>query len=197
MTCPPPLVRSGCESYRRASARRPTAVMTAASRFLATCGEHPYGGHMRIALALLVPLALGAGCITPAQNRKDALVRIVPEYNDGLRWKRYERVTAHLAEAEALRFLKASAVLGEDFEMADEEVVVIEPVGDDGLRAAVTVNFSWYNQRRALLRKAVVLEDWRFRDGRWLCDGQRRVRGDGFPLFSEGDPPPKLEPAAL
>jgi hypothetical protein len=151
----------------------------------------------RIGLALLVPLALGGGCITPAQNRQDALVRIVHEYNDGLRWKRYDRVTAHLAEAEALRFLKTSAALGEEFEMADEEVVVIEPLGDDGLRAAVTVNFSWYNQRRALLRKAVVLEDWRFRGGRWLCDGQRRVQGDGFPLASEADPPPRPAPAAL
>lgn len=151
----------------------------------------------RIGLTLLVPLVLGAGCITPAQNRRDGLIRVVHEYNDGLRWKRYERVTSHMAEAEAVRFLKASAALGEDFEMADQEVVVIEPIGTEGLQAAVTVNFSWYNQRRALLRKAVVLEDWRFRDGRWVCDAQRRVRGDGFPLFSEGDPPPRPEPAAL
>lgn len=147
-------------------------------------------------LALVALVATGAACITPAQNRKDALIRVVHEYNDGLRWKRYDRVTPHLATDQAYRFLKTTNALGDDYQMADEEVVVIEPVGDDGLRAAVTVNFAWYNQRRALLQKAVVLEDWRFRDGRWLCDGQRRVQGDGFPLFSEADPPRTPEPAA-
>lgn len=143
----------------------------------------------RLGLGLLALVALTAGCITPAQNRRDSLVRVVHEYNDGLRWKRYDRVTSHLATVQAQRFLKTTSALGDDYQMADQEVMGIEPVGDDGLRAAVTVNFAWYNQRRALLQQAVVLEDWRFRDGRWFCDGQRRVQGDGLPLFSEADPP--------
>jgi hypothetical protein len=151
----------------------------------------------RLGLALLALVALHAGCITPAQNRRDALVRVVHEYNDGLRWKRYDRVTSHLATLQAERFLKVTNALGDDYQMADQEVVVIEPVGGDGTRASVTVNFAWYNQRRALLQKAVVVEDWRFRDGRWFCDVQRRVQGDGLPLFSEADPPRTPEPAAL
>lgn len=151
----------------------------------------------RFGLALPAWLVLAAGCITPAQNRRDALVRVVHEYNDGLRWKRYDRVTSHLAAAQAEHFLKVSNALGDDYQMADQEVVVIEPVGDDGTRASVTVNFAWYNQRRALLQKAVVVEDWRFTDGRWICDGQRRVQGDGLPLFSEADPRRTPVPAAL
>ena len=143
----------------------------------------------RFGLALLAWLALPAGCITPAQNRRDALVRVVHEYNDGLRWKRYDRVTSHLATLQAERFLKVTNALGDDYQMADQEVVAIDSVSADGTSAAVTVNFAWYNQRRALLQKAVVVEDWRFRDGRWVCDGQRRVQGDALPLFSESDPP--------
>ena len=75
--------------------------------------------------ALLVTLvAAGIACVTPAQNRQDSLVRIAHEYNDGLRWGRYQDVTAHLAADEAERFLARTGALGDDFEMADDEVAV-------------------------------------------------------------------------
>ena len=57
-------------------------------------------------LAALAPLALvlaGVAC-TPAQNRQDVLLRSVHEYNDGVRWKKYERVMHHLSPEEARRF---------------------------------------------------------------------------------------------
>jgi hypothetical protein len=135
-------------------------------------------------LGLGVWAALGLGCISPAQNRQDALFRIAHEYNDGLRWGRYDQVTPHLASGEAARFLARTGALGDDFEMADEEVAGIR-FADAGMRADITVSFSWYNQRRSLLRQAVVSQDWRYTDGRWICVEQRRVRGDRLPLFPE------------
>ena len=123
-------------------------------------------------------------CITPAQSRQDSLVRITHQYNDGLRWGRYQDVTPHLAAEEAERFLARTGVLADDFEMADDEVASIN-FRDGGTRADVTVDFTWYNQRRSLVRRTLVGQDWRFRDGRWVCAAQRRLRGDRFPLIPE------------
>jgi hypothetical protein len=135
---------------------------------------------MFLCAACSVPVA----CITPGQERRSALVRVSHEYNDGLRWGRYQDVTAHLATEEAQRFLARTGDLGDDFEMADDEVASIS-FGDDGHRAEVTVAFTWYNQRRQLLRKTLVSQDWHFLDGRWICAAQRRLRGDRFPLVPE------------
>jgi hypothetical protein len=149
------------------------------------------------AFALALPLAASVGaCVTPAHNRREALLRTVHEYNDGLRWKKYERVMGLLAPEEARRFATRTGTFGEDYEMADEEVVAIEPKNEDGTKAEVTVAFSWYDRRLSLLRKAVIVEDWTFTDGRWLCERQRRLRGDGFPLVPEAAPPPQAPPPA-
>jgi hypothetical protein len=146
--------------------------------------------------AALAPLALAlaGGACTPAQNRQDVLLRSVHEYNDGVRWKKYERVMHHLSPEEARRFAARAGTFGDDYEMADEEVVSIEAKNEDRTRADVTVNFSWYDRRRALVRKAVILEEWEFTDGQWLCAKQRRLQGDGFPLVPEAEPPPAGAP---
>jgi hypothetical protein len=137
-----------------------------------------------IMIVASVLLSLGGACLTPAQNRQDALVRITHQYNDGLRWGRYQDVTPHLAADEAARFMARTGTLADDFEMADNEVTSIN-FQDGGTRAEVTVAFTWYNQRRSLVRRTVVGQDWRFVDGRWICAAQRRLRGDRFPLVPE------------
>jgi len=143
-----------------------------------------FAGWWLWALALSLGAGSAASCISPAHNRQDALFRIAHEYNDGLRWGRYDQVTSHLATGEAERFLARAGALGDDFEMVDEEVAGIR-FADADRRAVVTVNFSWYNQRRSLLRQAVVSQDWRYTEGRCMCATQRRVRGDRLPLFPE------------
>lgn len=143
------------------------------------------GTSLIVRSAMLVLLgAAVAGCMTPSQNRQDALVRITHEYNNGLRWGRYQDVTAHLAADEAQRFLARADRAGDDFEMADAEITAIG-FKDGGTGADVVVDFTWYNQRRALVRKTRVGEEWRYRDGRWLCVAQRRLGGDRFPLVAE------------
>jgi len=137
-----------------------------------------------MATLILGALALAFSCATPAENRRDALLRVSREYNEGLRWGRYQDVTPHLAADEAERFLARTGAVGDDFQMADEEVSAIR-FEDDGRRAAITVQFTWYNQRRALVRNTVVAQDWRYADGRWICASQRRVSGDRFPLVPE------------
>ena len=146
--------------------------------------SRPWARRHRGSLWWALPLLFAGGCVTPSQNRQDALIRVAHDYNDGLRWGRYDHVTPHLAMDEAERFLARTGALADDFEMADEEIAAIE-FSEGGTRADVKVDFTWYNQRRSLVRRTLVTEEWRFHDGRWFCAAQRRVRGDRFPLVVE------------
>ena len=135
-------------------------------------------------LACCACVAATPGCITPAQSRRDGLVRVAHEFNDGMRWRRAEQITPRLPPDEVQSFLARMATLADDFEMADHEVTSIA-FGDNGARAAVGVEFTWYNQRRSLLRHTVVGQDWRFLDGQWICAKQTRLSGDRLPLILE------------
>jgi len=135
--------------------------------------------------AVTAAVAAGAaGCVTPSQRREESLMRAAREYADGLRWGRYDQVTPHLAAEEAERFLAASGALGDDFAMADDEVASVRFV-EAGLRADVTVDFTWYRVRQSLVRRTLVAQEWRYRDGRWTLAAQRRLSGDRFPFVAE------------
>ena len=141
--------------------------------------------------AALSSALLVSACITPAQSRHDGLVRIAHEYNDGLRWRRYEQVTPHLLSEDVDVFMTRASHMADDFEMADHEITAIQ-FSEAETRAAVTVDFTWYNQRRSLVQRTVVAQDWRFQDGRWVCRKQARIKGDRFPLVPE----PSSSPAS-
>lgn len=136
-------------------------------------------------LAATLPLA-HTGCLAPAQRRQDDLSRIVREYNDGLRWRRFEQVVPHLRPAAAERLMARSASAAPDLEIADQEVTMIR-VADGATRADVTATFTWYTQRSGVVRKTLVAQDWRFENGRWTCVAQRRLAGDSLPLLQDND----------
>lgn len=143
---------------------------------------------LRWVLAFVWAGVVGIGCYTPSQSRQDGLVRIAHEYNDGLRWRRTAQIAPHLPPEDAAAFLARLDNLGDDFEMADYEVTAITFV-DAGNGAEVTVDFTWYNQARSLVRHTVVAQRWDYRDGQWLCVKQVRARGDRFPLVTEPSRP--------
>ena len=99
-------------------------------------------------------------------------------------WGRYEQVSRFLPEQESQALLARKADLGDDFAMADDEVTSIQfaPGADE---ATVVTEFTWYNQRRALVRKSTIEQRWRWDDGRWMVAEQRRIHGDRFPLVPE------------
>jgi hypothetical protein len=155
-----------------------------------------------VKLALALPLALGllamvTGCLaTTMHRREETLTKSARELNDGLRWGRYDRVSTYLPADEAQALATRTADLGEDFAMADHEITAIKLApGSD--KATVTAEFTWYNQRRALVKKSTVEQRWEWTSGRWMLAHQRRIRGDRFPLVPEPiqpDPSPRPSP---
>lgn len=130
-------------------------------------------------------LLASAACIMlPAQRREDSLMRTAREFNDGLRWGREEEVTSCLSPVEAKGLQTRRADLGEDFVMADQEVKSVK-VLPDADKATVVAEFTWFNQRHAILQRSTIEQKWEWSDSHWVVASWRRVAGDRFPLVPE------------
>jgi hypothetical protein len=136
------------------------------------------------AARILGGLALCASCIAPAQRRQDSLLKTAREFNDGLRWGRDDGVTSCLTAVEAHNLQMRKTDLGDDFVMADQEVKSMQ-IAPGAEKATVIAEFTWFNQRDAVVQKSTIEEKWTWMEGRWMVTSQRRIRGDRFPLVPE------------
>jgi hypothetical protein len=133
------------------------------------------------ALALGV---VGASCVAPSQRREESLIKVAREFNDGIRWGRDDQVLRCLPPGEGQLLQARRADLGEDFVVADHEVKSIQ-VAPGSEKATVIAEFTWFNQRRAVVQKSTVEEKWEWVEGRWVVTSQRRIAGERFPLVPE------------
>ena len=149
--------------------------------------------------AAMACTAAAPGCWAPEQRREEGLTKAAIEYNNELRWARYEHVARYLSNDDSRALLVRSRDLGDDFSIAENELSLVQIV-PGAERATVVTEVTWYNQRRALLNKSTIEQHWEFSDGRWLLANQRRIHGARFPLVpeplaktapGEGDAPPK------
>jgi len=137
-----------------------------------------------LAAALLVP-----ACFSVAGRREEVLVRNAHEFNDNLRWARYEHVVEFLPRAEARLFLARAADIGEDLAMADAEVTSVDfAAGSE--KATVVVQFVWYSRRNLIEKKTTLEQQWEYQRNRWTVVKQRRIRGDRLALVPEPMAPP-------
>jgi len=187
-----------------AAAPKPGGFSDSGPYIFAGARPGPYGRSVR-ALVWLVGFAVlsgGSGCLSGTQRRQETLARASREFTEGLRWGRYDQVASHLSAEEARLFSQRLGYVGPELAMADAEITSIN-LADDATHATVIADFSWYNQRKALVRSATLQQEWAWQDGRWLCVSQRRLRGDRFPLVPEplatptpADPPSAPNPPA-
>jgi hypothetical protein len=140
--------------------------------------------------ALVALAAAGAGCMPPSQRRADSLTRTAREFNDGLRWGRDQEVFPCLSPADMRSLQARRADLGDNLVIADEEVTSLD-VAPGAEKAVVVAEFTWYDQRRNVVKKTVVEQKWEWVDGHWMVTAQHRRHGERFPLLPEPPPPPK------
>jgi hypothetical protein len=142
----------------------------------------------------LICLGLLTACaMTPTQRKEDTLIREARQFNDDLRWARYETLTTAFPREDAALFMARANAVGDDLVLADYEVSAIK-FGHDSESANVTVEFQWYSRRATIVHSTVLEQRWELREGRWLVAKQRRVRGERFPLVPE--PMPLISPDA-
>jgi hypothetical protein len=138
---------------------------------------------------LLLLLGLTGCLVTPVQRREDTLVREAREFNDDIRWGRYEQLHLSLPPEEAALMSSRAAALGDDLVVGDYEVTSIK-FASGSEAATAMVKFDWYSKRDSILHSSTVEQRWEYQAGKWMMTKQRRLRGERFPLVPEPVPPP-------
>lgn len=137
-----------------------------------------------------------SACLNPKQQRQDTLLRLSREFNNDVRWARYDMAAAQFSSLEATRFLKRVDLVAEELVIADHEMTSIK-FEEPSDKAKTIVVFEWYTKREPVVRKTSVVQVWAFEEGSWRLESQTRLRGPRFPLVPEApkEDAPELGPS--
>jgi hypothetical protein len=135
-------------------------------------------------------VALAAGCMLDGYSAREKVATAAREYNDGVRWGRFEVAAEHVQPEKRRRFVERHKALEEELEIADYEMTGIELDGKKE-RATAHVEYTWTLKRVGLVEKTATEQVWELAGGRWIVASETRVRGKPLSLFDE--PPRKAE----
>src|SRR5260370_14585633 len=125
---------------------------------------------------ILVVLALSLAACFTGMTTRDRLSAAVREFNDGVRWKKYESAVMHMAVADRRRFADRHAALDDELDISDYEIQRID-VDSKSDTADVTVDVSWSLKHRGLLERTLVVQKWEAPRGGWLMVKEERLAG--------------------
>jgi hypothetical protein len=137
---------------------------------------------------VLFALLLSAGCVAGAgYSMRDRVTAAAREYNDGVRWQKWEQAAAHIAKDTRIKFLERHQAYEDELEIADYELVAIDLDKSDKKRdrATARVDYTWTLKRQGLLQKTSTLQRWEEKEGGWMMEREERLRGAALPLFDE------------
>lgn len=120
----------------------------------------------------------------------DQVTNAAREYNNDVRWGRYDQAANHVAPAERQRFIDRHASLEDELEIDDYELTNIE-VDKAKKTATARLEYTWSLKSRGIVEKTTTKQKWERRDGDWIVASETRVKGAPLVLFDE----PKKQPS--
>lgn len=135
---------------------------------------------------------VACGSLTP--QPVDPLDDAIRQYNDGVRWGRYETAATRIAPKERAQFVNDADERSKDLRITQYDIVQVER---RGARAAnVHVKIEWYKDNEGTLRETHAKQTWEKHGGTWLMVQEARLRGHEMPGLPEPVPSTGSEPAA-
>jgi len=128
-----------------------------------------------------------AGCAGSGYSTRDKITQAAREYNDGVRWQKWEQAASHIAKDERTRFLERHQAYEDELEIADYELVAIDIDKSDKKKdkATARIDYTWTLKRQGLLQKTSTLQRWEEGSDGWVMCSEERLRGAALPLFDE------------
>lgn len=125
-------------------------------------------------------LALVAACSASAKGKHDDLDEHLRDFQEGLRWRNYDRAAAHVRQEEREKFLDAHEILDENLRIDDYEIERVT-LGEDGRRATVRVRYVWHLDSEGRVHDTLVDESWEKQAKVWRIVGSSHRRGEPLP----------------
>jgi hypothetical protein len=146
---------------------------------------------MRLAVCVWLFVLVLPGCLMGAgYSTKDRVTTAAREYNDGVRWGKYEQAAIHIAKGKRELFMEKHKNLEDELEIADYEMVALDIDRSDRKHDKITarVEYTWTLKRVGLVEKTTTRQTWEEHDGDWLMAKEERIKGSPLTLFDEPAP---------
>jgi hypothetical protein len=106
------------------------------------------------------------------------------EYNQDVRWGRFDKAAKHVPVDTRQRFIDKHANLEEELDIEDFEMSGIE-VDKTKKTATARVEYTWSLKTRGIVEKTTTRQKWERRDSEWVLASEERVKGAPLVFFDE------------
>src|SRR4051812_5013759 len=139
---------------------------------------------MRTIFASLSLIPLTACLAGMGYSTLDQVSQAAREYNEDVRWGRYDKAAKHVPTDTRQRFIDKHSNLEEDLEIAEFEMTNIE-VDKKKQTATARIDYTWTLKTRGIVEKTTTKQKWERRDSEWVVAEEERVKGAPLVLFTE------------
>lgn len=136
---------------------------------------------MRLWPALLL---LGGCFANMGYSTLEQVSNAAREYNNDVRWGRYDQAAKHVATSDRQRFIDRHASLEDELEIADYEMTDVQ-VAKNKKTATARVEYTWSLKTRGIVEKTTTRQSWERHDQDWIVASEVRVKGAPLVLFDE------------
>src|SRR5690606_7867196 len=125
-------------------------------------------------------------CIFSGYSTRDRVTAAAREYNEGVRWGRYDQAVKHLPKEKRQAFLEKYEKYADELEIADLDLVSLD-IDKAGKKDKITarVEYSWTLKRAGIVQKTTTVQTWEERSGTFVLASEERVKGTPLVLFDE------------
>ncbi len=144
-----------------------------------------------LAALALVPLTACIGAL--GYSQMDQLTTAAREYNEDVRWGRYDVAAKHVPADMRQRFIDKHTNLEEDLEIADFEMSSIT-LDKKKETATARIDYTWSLKNQGIVQKTTTKQKWERKNSEWILASEERVKGKPLVLFEEPKPLEKEGP---
>ena len=129
--------------------------------------------------AVLLSLVLGLAACGGPQRDSDTLKESILNYNEGIRWERYESAATSLPPKVRSEFVDEMDQRAKDLNISQYDIVRVDK--PTRKTAKVHIKVAWYKDSEGTLRETHALQTWERHGKTWWMMEETRLRGDEMP----------------
>ena len=143
------------------------------------------------ALLFSLTVSLGLAACGGARQDADTLQESILNYNEGVRWERFESAATSLPPKLRSEFVDEMDQRAKDLNISQYDIVRVDKPTKK--TAKVHLKFAWFKDSEGTLRETHAVQTWERHGKMWWMVEETRLRGDEMPGLLD---PPRAEAKA-
>src|SRR5438128_1381964 len=134
--------------------------------------------------ATLFTLMLGLAACGGPQRDSDTLQESILNYNEGVRWERFENAAVSLPPKLRSEFVDEMDQRAKDLNISQYDIVRVDKPTKK--TAKVHLKIAWFKDSEGTLRETHTIQTWERHGKAWWMVEETRLRGDEMPGLVDG-----------